>query len=70
VSNVLPGHALRNEGRVFWDEHLERADDSPQRRTTGSAICECGATSPVLESDRARQRWHRAHKDEMRRVKT
>jgi hypothetical protein len=68
MSNILPGHALRNEGRVFWDEHLERADDDPPSR--GSAVCECGATSPVLDSDNARKRWHREHKDEMRRVET
>jgi hypothetical protein len=54
----LHGHALRSEGKPY-----EPGETSPWLRVygsrTGVALCECGAVSPVLESDAARKRWHR-----------
>lgn len=32
----------------------------------GSTACSCGEESPTVASDRARRRWHRAHKEERR----
>ncbi|MEU8199410.1 hypothetical protein AB0C10_37060 [Microbispora amethystogenes] len=60
----LPGHELRNEGAPFaWSSGRYVR----QRETwTGKGLCSCGAVSDVLDSNNARKRWHRAHKDEMR----
>jgi hypothetical protein len=33
---------------------------------TGVALCECGGTSPELDSDGARRRWHADHKQQVR----
>lgn len=58
--NRLPGHELRNEGRVY--------DLHGQRTCCGPAICSCGAQSEELHSTAARQRWHRQHKDAIRAI--
>lgn len=57
TSNRLPGHTLRFEGKVYGYNHTVRQ---------GRARCTCGAESLVLDSDAARKRWHREHKDEIR----
>ena len=62
---AIRGHALRSEGHAY-----ERSDEEPWRRTwgswTGVGLCECGETSTVLESNRARRAWHVQHKDAVR----
>lgn len=59
----VTGHALVDEGRPYdrWRRRVysERQDGSP---VTGRCLCECGELSEPLGSDRARQRWHQAHK--------
>ena len=61
----LPGHALRGEGKPY-----ERGEEHPWVRVygtrTGVALCECGQTSAVLESDAARKLWHADHKTAVR----
>jgi hypothetical protein len=64
----LPGHALRSEGAAY-----ERNRDGDLARVhwnrtggTGMAVCECGETSLVLESNRKRKAWHGRHKDQVR----
>ena len=62
----LPGHALRSEGKPYVPNGI---DDEwiRQYRNDGVGLCECGATSPVMTSNAARQRWHRdVHKPEVR----
>jgi hypothetical protein len=66
ASTRLTGHALQHEGKPYGAGHLVK-----WRRvygsSTGVALCECGQTSPVLESDAARKRWHRdVHKPAVR----
>jgi hypothetical protein len=66
ASTRLTGHALQHEGKPFAP-----GETSPWLRvygsSTGVALCECGQTSPVLESDGARKRWHRdVHKPAVR----
>jgi hypothetical protein len=57
----LPGHALRSEGAAY-----ERGDETAWVKVrsswTGVALCECGETSLVLESNRKRKAWHGQHK--------
>jgi hypothetical protein len=64
---ALKGHALRSEGKPykFGGEEQERWV-RVERSWSGVALCECGATSPVLDSNGARQRWHRVHKEHAR----
>ncbi len=61
----LRGHALQSEGKPYAP-----GETSPWLRvygsSTGVALCECDETSPVLSSNGARQRWHAAHKEEIR----
>lgn len=55
MARVL-GHGLQREGR---------AHDVLGRYTgeqVGFGLCECGATSPLLGTTAARQRWHQDHK--------
>lgn len=69
----LKGHGLRHEGRALLDERgvpFGSRDAAglyvePRGDGHGCALCECGATSPVLDSNAARKRWHRDHKTEM-----
>lgn len=57
----LDGHGLRNEGR-YWSGLSYRSDGM------APGICECGTESALLPSANARKRWHRDHKDELRRA--
>lgn len=63
----LRGHALRSEGRPY-----ARGDGGGWVRVsyltsgTGVALCECGETSLVLESNAQRRLWHSRHKDAAR----
>lgn len=65
----LTGHGLRSEGAPFerregrWS-HVHRG--IVRSSGTGRALCECGATSGVLDSGNARKAWHREHKAEVR----
>lgn len=59
-STRIAGHTLPNEGRIF---------DGPSRITEGPTSCSCGAESPFLSSDSARQQWHATHKDEVRQAR-
>lgn len=52
----ISGHALQYEGRAFH---------AGNRVMVGKAKCECGERSERLETDAARQRWHRQHKAEV-----
>ena len=73
TSTRLPGHGLLSEGLPY--EHRQGDEnDAPswhrtgwEQRYVGHGVCSCGASSPVLESDGARKRWHRdVHKPEVR----
>ena len=68
---IVKGHELRSEGTGFYtpgDPHYRSHYPSsllhewipPDR-----ALCSCGVYSDHLPSDRARKRWHRAHKQEV-----
>lgn len=67
----LTGHALDSEGKPFvlgqheQDGHWVRPYGY---QSEGVALCECGVASGWLTSNAARQRWHRAHKDEIRQL--
>jgi len=65
----LSGHALCAEGKPCKRTSRHRTPPFSYdiiRSSTGSALCECGEKSPVLESDGARKRWHRQHKEQVR----
>ena len=64
----LAGHGLEGEGIAHepGQEVEHRVCGGVWGSRTGYGLCECGATSPVLESDSARRKWHKAHKDEIR----
>jgi hypothetical protein len=69
----IPGHALRSEGAAYecvaWAGTERRWQRVGYGRGSheGVALCECGETSPPLESDAARKRWHRdIHKPAVR----
>lgn len=57
----LPGHSLPLKGRVQLAGRLI-GDGNGE----GSAACSCGAYSPLLPSSRARRKWHRDHKNDIR----
>lgn len=57
--NVLKGHVLPREGKLYDPYSFGRNGE-------GNTKCSCGVESPVLPSTRARQQWHRDHKDEVR----
>jgi len=60
----LAGHALQHEGKP----HVPGATSRWVRvygSSSGVALCECGRTSPVLDTDVARKAWHRDHKAAM-----
>lgn len=65
---LLPGHGLRREGKpVLLAGCCGLASGSNDRHPNeydriGHGLCDCGATSPCLDSNAARQRWHRQHK--------
>ena len=59
----LKGHALVRRGWPHWNDgeaHLAAT-------AGGSARCKCGAMSPWLPSRNERKRWHRGHKEQVRR---
>lgn len=66
----LRGHALRSEGKPYKRDDEGRWVRVSFGQFTGSgpgvALCECGETSLVLESNAARRRWHARHKDAVR----
>lgn len=67
----LPGHALRSEGKPYVLKPLGSDEagglwERTYESSHGVALCECGKASGWLTSNAARQRWHRAHKDEIR----
>jgi hypothetical protein len=66
----VAGHALEREGRPFlvvgccgsksnhgMPNHYDRI---------GHGWCSCGAFGPCVETNRARQQWHREHKEQAR----
>ena len=67
IANRLAGHTLRSEGAPF-------ASSGPvvtyRVRSTwiGKGMCSCGAMSDVLDSNAKRKKWHRDHKDDIRRA--
>jgi hypothetical protein len=67
IINRLAGHELPHEGKAT---KKERRNFAPQQTglAVGHTYCSCGARSPELPSDNARKRWHREHKDEIRRA--
>jgi hypothetical protein len=66
----LPGHALQSEGKPYRRSDEENWVRVSVERRPGShigvALCECGETSEVLESDGRRKAWHRDHKEAIR----
>ena len=70
MSARLSGHALCAEGKPCKRTDRRRSEPISYEiihgASTGSALCECGEKSPALESDGARKRWHRAHKEQVR----
>jgi hypothetical protein len=71
TSTRLPGHGLLSEG---WPCEWRQGDEedaptwhrSARHDWRGHGVCSCGAHSGVLETNNARKRWHREHKDEIR----
>jgi hypothetical protein len=61
----LSGHALWGEGSPY-----KPGEHTPWVRafgtSSGAAVCTCGEASGVLESNAARQQWHRDHKEAIR----
>ena len=55
---LLKGHTLLGEGRPI--ETCFRGIGK------GKAYCSCGQLSPVLECTAARKRWHKEHKQAIR----
>lgn len=56
----IRGHALQGEGKP-WEDNGE-GGYLRVYRSTGRALCECGAISTPLSTDSARKRWHADHK--------
>lgn len=59
-TNRLIGHGLRHEGRYWTGFRYVSGGMAP-------GVCECGAESRPLPSAADRKRWHRDHKDDLRR---
>ena len=53
---LVTGHGLVRGGAPFT------AEGRSATGRTGHGRCSCGETSPVLESNAARKRWHADHK--------
>lgn len=66
TSTRLPGHGLLSEGHPYeWRQGDE--EDTPSwhrvaRHWRGHGVCQCGAASPELDTNGARKRWHKDHK--------
>ena len=62
---ALRGHALRGEGQAY-----KRRDEGNWLKVWGGwrgvGLCECGATSSIVDTNNARKRWHVVHKAEVR----
>ena len=66
----IKGHGLQAEGKPF--RPAKRSLDvynlpgwTRANGWVGHAVCSCGETSDVLDSDAARKRWHVTHKNEV-----
>lgn len=71
TSTRLPGHGLLSEGRPYELRQGDEEDAPSWHRTDwrtheGSGVCSCGAFSGPLPTNGARQRWHKAHKEQVR----
>lgn len=60
---MLPGHTLVAEGAPH-DNLGNRLEGG--LTGVGRAKCTCGGLSEMLNSTRARQQWHRDHKNQIR----
>lgn len=60
TKTAIKGHALKADGAAF-DENGTRIDPATAGGD-GSALCQCGALSPIAISRKARIGWHREHK--------
>jgi hypothetical protein len=58
-AQMQAGHELRDYGKAFTIFDAAPPLRAPAR--VGSGLCACGATSPRLQSDVARRRWHGEH---------
>jgi hypothetical protein len=52
----IVGHGLHRQGDPVLDT------DPRLPGWSGRALCNCGAQSPILTSNRQRKAWHRRHK--------
>jgi hypothetical protein len=70
VTTRLSGHVLRGEGKPCRRTSKHRTPPYSYEiihgTSSGRALCECGEKSPELDSDGARKRWHRQHKEQVR----
>jgi len=66
VSNRMKGHSLKAEG----GPHDATGKPLPSywggTSGLGFGACSCGALSRLLDSGNLRKRWHREHKEELR----
>lgn len=64
---LVHGHGLLNEGRAFTDGggNCETCDVEAATGKRGHPRCSCGVLGPHLDSDAARKRWHRDHKNDI-----
>ena len=60
TKTAIKGHALKADGAAF-DENANRIDPDTAGGD-GSALCQCGALSPIATSRKARIDWHKEHK--------
>ena len=67
MSNRMAGHTLVAEGAPHnmrgtrWHNLYNYTTGG-----TGYGKCSCGKLSPLLHSSRDRKKWHREHKEELR----
>lgn len=69
TSTRLRGHGLLSEGKPYQHRQDDEEDTPSWHRVPGwegHGVCSCGASSPDLDTDGGRQRWHRDHKDKIR----
>ena len=57
---VIKGHKLLNRGMIVGRSELINGTGH-----LGKGQCECGATSPILESKNQRIAWHKQHREEV-----
>lgn len=60
TKTAIKGHALKADGAAF-DADANRIDPDTAGGD-GSALCQCGALSPIATSRKARIGWHKEHK--------